>query len=120
MGTVVGVITPGPALDAARARVVVGGLTGEAIAQLTPVVDGLSLEALGPVKQLLKRFFSELPWTGDDDDALADALGPSGGGPGRHALEPGLTLVWGWELDRFRLRLETTGPGVAPAGDDAH
>jgi hypothetical protein len=113
-------MTPGPALDAARARVVAGGLAGDAIALLTPVVDGLSLEALGPVKQLLKRFFSELPWTEADDDALANAIGSRGRGPGRHALAPGLMLVWGWEHERFRLRVETTGPGGAPAGDDAH
>jgi hypothetical protein len=117
--TVVSVTTPGPALDAARARVVADGLTVAAIAQLNPAVSGLSLEALGPVKQLLKRFFSELPWTEENDDALASAMGPEGSGVGRHELAPGLTLVWGWELGRFRLRVETTG-GEAPVSDDPH
>ena len=52
--------TLGPELDAARARVVARGLTVKALGQLTPFVTrlGLSLEALGPVKQLQKRFFS--------------------------------------------------------------
>jgi hypothetical protein len=94
----------GPDLDAARSCVVVGGLTPAAIAQLTPVVEGLSLEALGPVKQLLKRFFSDQPWTEEDDDALADAVG-TGVGAGDYELEPGLTLRWSWEAGRFRLRV---------------
>ena len=48
-----------------RARVVARGLTMKAFAALTPLVTGLglSLEALGPVKQLQKRFFSDVPWT---------------------------------------------------------
>ena len=113
---------PGPELDAARARVVEHGLTVEAVGYLTPVVSGLSLEALAPVKQLLKRFFSERPWTEDDDEALADAIG-AGAGAGHRELEPGLTLVWGWQGGRFRLRaesnlrVESNGPGAPPTDD---
>ena len=91
---------------AGRARVVERGLTADAVAHLTPVVSSLPLEVLAPVKQLLKRFFSDQPWTDADDQALADAVGPGGGG-GREELEPGLTLVWGWEDGRFRLRVES-------------
>lgn len=116
----------GPELDALRARVVERGLTGEAVGKLTPVVSGLSLEALGPVKQLLKRFFSDAPWTEDDDNALADAIGAPGGGAGdgRHELEPGLTLVWMWESGRFQLRLEGderegSSTAFTPNGADA-
>jgi hypothetical protein len=92
-------------LDAARARVVERGLTAAAVGHLTQVLNDLSLEALGPVKQALKRFFSDQPWTEADDDALADAVG-AGAGTGRKELEPGLTLGWGWEDGRFRLRVE--------------
>ena len=95
---------PGPDLDAARSRVVADGLTAAAVGALTGAVSGRSLEALGPVKQLLKRFFSDQPWTEADDDALADAIGP-GVGAGSTELESGLTLSWGWEADRFRLRV---------------
>ncbi len=102
----------GPEFDAARARVVEHDLTVQAVGQLIDVVSGLSLEALAPVKQLLKRFFSNGAWTDGDDEALADAVGPGVGG-GRHELEPGLTLVWGWEEGRFRLRVEA-------GGQDAH
>jgi hypothetical protein len=101
------VIGPGPELDAARARVVERGLTAEAAGQLLQVVSGLSLDDLGTVKQLVKRFFSEQPWTAGDDEALADAVATDPGA-GRHELEPGLTLVWGSEEGRFRLRVEST------------
>ncbi|HLM17463.1 MAG TPA: HEAT repeat domain-containing protein [Acidimicrobiia bacterium] len=106
----------GPQLDTARALVVAHGLAAKAFAQLTPVVTelGLSLEALGPVKQLQKRFFSDAPWTADDDKALADAFGPGVDGISSFELEPGLTLLWGWEDGRFRLRVA----GDERASDD--
>ena len=94
----------GPELDAARARVVERGLTADAIAQLTPLVRELPPEALTPVKQLLKQFFSDRPWTTADDDALADVVGP-GTGSGEHELEPGLQLTWRWVDGRFQLRV---------------
>ena len=107
----------GPDLDAARARVVEQGLTAEAVGALTGVVSGLSLEALGPVKQLLKRYFSDQPWTAADDDALADAVGP-GVGVGHADLEPGLALRWSWDDGRFRLRVaDDTGADQSPATD---
>jgi hypothetical protein len=115
------VIGLGPELDAARARVVERGLTVAAVAELVPLVDGVSLETLATVKQLLKRFFSEEPWTADDDEALADAVG-AGVGAGHHKLEPGLTLVWGTEAGGFRLRLESTetnGRGAPPVTGNA-
>lgn len=99
----------GPELNAARARVVEHDLTVQAVGQLTELVSGLSLEALAPVKQLLKRFFSNEEWTEGNDEALADAVGPGVGG-GHHELEPGLTLVWGWEDGQFQLRVEAGGP----------
>ena len=99
----------GPEFDAARARVVDHDLTAPAVGQLIDVVSGRSLEALAPVKQLLKRFFSNEAWTEGDDEALADAVGPGVGG-GDHELEPGLALMWGWEAGRFRLRVESGGP----------
>jgi hypothetical protein len=100
------VVEPGPELDAARARVVERGLTAEAAGQLLQAVSGLSLDELATVKQLVKRFFSYEPWTAADDDALADAVAMDPGA-GRHELEPGMTLLWGSEDGRFRLRLES-------------
>src|SRR4051794_29487335 len=112
-----GMTTLGPDLDAARARVVAHGLAAKAFAQLTPVVTelNLSLEALGSVKQLQKRFFSDAAWIADDDEALADAFGPGVDGMSSFELEPGLTLLWGWEDGRFRLRVASDEPA---SGDD--
>ena len=108
----------GRELDAARLRVVEDGRTPDAIRELTPVVSALPFEALGPVKQSLKRFFSDAAWTADDDDALADIVGVGTGG-GSRELEPGLTLTWTWEGGRFRLRVESDAPeAVASASAD--
>jgi hypothetical protein len=109
----------GPELDAARLRVVEDGLTPDAIRELTPVVSALPLDALGPVKQSLKRFFSDAVWTSDDDDALADIVGAGTGG-GSRELEPGLMLTWTWAGGRFRLRVESDArrAGDAPASAD--
>jgi hypothetical protein len=109
----------GPELDAGRARIVERGLVGEAVASLTPVVSGLSLDGLGAVKQLLKRFFSDAPWTDADDEALASALADvtsSGVVGGRAELGPGVVLVWGTEGGAFRLRVEPADPSVGAAG----
>ena len=93
------------------------GLTADAIRELTPVVSALPLEALGPVKQLLKQFFSDAAWTDADDRALAEIVGTGSGG-GSHELEPGLMLAWTWEGGRFRLRVESDAPDAraAPEG----
>ena len=110
----------GPELDAARLRVVEDGLMPDAIRELTPVVSALPLEALGPVKQSLKRFFSDAAWTAEDDDALADIVGTGTGGDTRE-LEPGLTLTWTWKEGRFRLRVDSDAPDAdsASVGADA-
>ena len=98
----------GPELDARRARVVAADLTGAAVAALSPLVRTLPMEALTPVKQALKRYFSDQPWTDADDDALADVVGPAptpAAPPERVELAPGSALVWGWPDGRFRLRV---------------
>lgn len=95
----------GPDLDTARREVAERGLVPDAVTQLNEIVATLPLEALAPVKQHLKRFFSDSPWTEADDDALADLVGDGTGG-GEHELAPGLTLAWRWPGGRFRLRIE--------------
>ena len=121
---------PGPALDAARRLVVERNLVRAAFEHLT--VDALMevpFEALGPVKALLKRFFSEQPWGPDDDEALAAAVGV-GEGEWRRSLDPELTLEYGWRDGRFGVRVASRAPAPAdpssaappseagPRGDD--
>ena len=55
----------------------------------------------------------------DDDEALADAIGPGVDGIARYELEPGLTLWWGWEGGRFRLRVTSDEPVAPPDSGDA-
>jgi hypothetical protein len=104
---------PGPELDAGRARIVDAGLTGVAVESLTPLVRSLPVDALTPVKQLLKRFFSDAAWTDADDDALAAAVGPPQGSgdtaTARVELAPDLALAWRWTDGRFRLRVDRSG-----------
>lgn len=109
---VAGVTKVGPELDAAREQVVERGLTADAVSRLVEVVGDRSLEALAPVKQQLKRFFSSVPWTEHDDEALATAIGPGAGG-GSHELAPGLLMQWGFERGRFRLRIVNDAPSGA-------
>jgi hypothetical protein len=80
-------------------------------------VSALPLEALGPVKQLLKQFFSDAAWTDADDRALAEIVGTGSGG-GSHELEPGLVLAWTWEGGRFRLRVESDAADARAAPED--
>ena len=104
----------GPELDARRARVVASDLTGAAVAALSPLVRTLPIEALTPVKQALKRYFSDRPWTDADDAALAELVGADpapGAPPDRVELAPGSVLEWGWPDGRFRLRVRD---GSAP------
>ena len=62
--------------DEARRAVVERGLTPAAVAHLTHDALGtVDLSVLAPVKGLLKRFFSDQPWTPDDDRLLADLVG---------------------------------------------
>lgn len=104
---------PGPDLDAARAAVVRRELTGPAIGALTDMVRGLPFEALTPVKQLLKRFFSDEPWTAGDDDALAIAVGAGNtNDEARIELAADLAVTWGWPAGRFLLRV-TSGEALA-------
>jgi hypothetical protein len=108
---------PGAELDAARALVVARDLTTTAVGALTEMVRTLPFEALAPVKQLLKQFFSDQPWTGRDDAALAEIVG-RGEGSERLALDRQLTLIWGWESGRFVLRVRHDGRVAAEMVDE--
>ncbi len=101
--------TSGTASDAARRLVVERDLVRAAFEHLT--VDAfmtLPFEALGPTKALLKRFFSLQPWAPEDDETLAAAVGP-GEGSWRRALDPELTLEYGWAVGGFGLRVVSSG-----------
>ncbi len=97
---------------AARRLVVERNLVAAAFAHLTDAFTSLPFESLGPVKTLLKRYLSTGPWTADDDDALAAAVGV-GEGWWERELAPDLTLTFGWHDGRFLVLLRTGQDFVA-------
>jgi hypothetical protein len=102
--------------DEHRREVAARGLTPLAVTYLVREALGrIELDALAPVKGLLKQFFSEAPWTRDDDDRLAELVGP-GEGWWEHELEGGFTFAFGWRGGPFRLELARTN-GAVPRPD---
>ena len=105
--------------DENRRAVAARGLTPLAVTYLARDALGkIELDALAPVKGLLKQFFSEGPWTSDDDDALAELVGP-GEGSWEHELEGGFTFAFGWHDGPFRLELARTKAVVRLRDDRA-
>jgi hypothetical protein len=104
--------------DAARRLAVERNLVAAAFGHLTDAFTELPFEALGPVKTLLKRYLSTGPWSADDDQALAEAVG-AGQGWWRRDLDGDLTIEFGWDGGRFRVALHAEGPAgpAAPAQD---
>ncbi|MGH8978006.1 MAG: HEAT repeat domain-containing protein [Acidimicrobiia bacterium] len=100
--------------DECRREIAVRGLTPDAVAHLTRDALGrIDLDALAPVKRLLKQFFSDAPWTDRDDDALAALVGP-GNGWWEYDLD-GFELAFGWRGGAFRLDLTRTGDTGLPS-----
>ena len=100
----------------ARRDIAAQGLTPEAVAHLTRDALGrVDFERLAPVKGLLKQFFSDAPWTPDDERALADLVGP-GEGWWRHDLRDAFTLEYGWRDGAFRIEV---APSVGATFDGA-
>ncbi len=100
--------------DAARRLVVERNLVAAVFGHLTDAFTGLPFEALGPVKTLLKRYLSPGRWAPDDDEALAEAVGP-GEGWWERDLDADLTLEFGWDAGRFRVRLGPDAGTTEPA-----
>ena len=68
------------ARDQVRREIADRWLTPEAVTHLTRDALGrVDLDQLAPLKQLLKHFFSDQPWSAADDDALAAIAGPGDG-----------------------------------------
>ena len=78
----------------------------------------LPFERLGPVKTLLKQFFSPEPWSAADETALAIAVGP-GAGWWREPLADDLALEYGWTSGHFELRVDVVGAVPEPAASAA-
>jgi hypothetical protein len=89
--------------EKARTEVAARGLTPAAVTHLTRDALGtVDFAVLAPVKKLLKRFFSEDPWTSADEDALAGLVGV-GTGWWQHDLDDDYALEFGWREGVFRI-----------------
>jgi hypothetical protein len=110
-------VTHDDARDETRREVAARGLTPAAVTHLTRDALGtIDFAALAPAKMLLKRFFSEDPWTAADDDALAALVG-AGEGWWRHELDDDIALEFGWRDGAFRLEVTPRHePGETFAG----
>ncbi|HET7718865.1 MAG TPA: NifU N-terminal domain-containing protein [Acidimicrobiales bacterium] len=104
----------------ARQLVAERNLAAAAFGHLTEAFMTLPFEALGPVKTLLKRYLAAGPWSAEDDDALAAAVG-AGEGWWERELDPDVALAFGWEDGRFRVevRSATPAPTAPPSPLDA-
>ena len=109
-----GVPPTGPGRDA-RSLVVERNLVRRAFGYLTTdAFLSLPFESLGPIKTLLKRYFSLEPWGPAEAEALARAVG-TGEGSWRRQLDDELVLVYGWDDGAFALHVSTTGETSPPA-----
>jgi hypothetical protein len=98
-----------------RAEVAARGLVPAAVSALIPLMADVGFEELGLVKALLRRFFSEGPWTAVDAATLTRTVGPGTDRVVRQELAPDLTLVAGWVDGEFFLDVEQVeGTGTAP------
>ena len=105
------------ARDAGRRELAARGLTPAAVALLTRDALGrIEFDHLAPVKGLLKQFFSDAPWTTDDDDAFAALVGP-GQGWWHHELDEGFDFDFGWRRGRFRLEVARTPLSTLPSDE---
>jgi hypothetical protein len=92
-------------LDPTRATIADRELVPTASGYLTSdVAMALPYEALGPFKNLLKQFFSPMPWRNADADALSALVVPHiATGWWEHDLGGGITLAHGIRADRYEL-----------------
>jgi hypothetical protein len=78
----------------------------------------IDFEHLAAVKGLLKRYFSDAPWTVEDGNELAARVGP-GKGWWRHELDGGIGFSFGWSDGGFRLEVDRPEPASASPGEAA-
>jgi hypothetical protein len=108
------------ARDAVRQEIARRGSTPAVVAYLAnEALNRIEFDRLAPLKGLLKQFFSDAPWTSDDDAAMAALVGP-GEGWWRHELDGGLQLAFGWRNGVFQIELGgIKGPETQPTETDA-
>jgi hypothetical protein len=104
--------------DAARLRIARAGLTQAAVERVSrPSFGRMPITLVDRARAQLRRFFSEGPWTVEDDAGLSGLVGP-GDGWTEEELVPGITLSYGWRGGSFKVEIAAdapTGPDAGPA-----
>lgn len=91
--------------DAARLRIARAGLTQTAVERVSRTSFGrMPITLVDRARAQLRRFFSEGPWTVEDDAGLSGLVGP-GEGWTEEELAPGIRLSYGWRFGSFKLEV---------------
>jgi hypothetical protein len=103
--------------DAARLRIARAGLTQTAVERVSRASFGrMPITLVDRARTQLRRFFSESPWTVEDDAGLSALVGP-GDGWTEEDLAPGIRLAYGWRGGNFKV--EITADTEADAAAEA-
>ena len=99
--------------DAVRLRIARAGLTQTAVERVSRACFGrMPITLVDRARAQLRGFFSEGPWTVEDDGGLAGLVGP-GAGWTEEELAPGIRLSFGWRSSTFRVEVAAV-PGADP------
>jgi hypothetical protein len=91
--------------DAARLRIARAGLTQTAVERVSRSSFGrMPITLVDRARAQLRRFFSEGPWTVEDDAGLSALVGP-GDGWSEDELAPGIRLAYGWRGGSFKVEI---------------
>lgn len=110
--------------DAARLRIAQAGLTLTAVERVSRTSFGrMPITLVDRARAQLRRFFSEGPWTVEDDAGLSGLVGP-GEGWTEEELAPGIRLSYGWRFGSFKVDVQsdaslTDGEAADGGGDES-
>ena len=100
--------------DAARLRIAREGLTQTAVERVARTsFSRMPITLVDRARTHLWRFFSDGPWTVEDDAGLSAVVGP-GEGWNEDELAPGIRLGYGWRAGAFKVDVAAD---EAPTGD---
>jgi hypothetical protein len=102
--------------DAARLRIARAGLTQGAVERVSRTSFGrMPITLVDRARAQLRRFFSEGPWTVEDDAGLSGLVGP-GEGWTEEELTPGIRLNFGWRGGIFKVEILIDPAAGGPGG----
>jgi hypothetical protein len=105
--------------DSARLRIARAGLTQTAVERVSRTSFGrMPITLVDRARAQLRRFFSEGPWTVEDDAGLSGLVGP-GEGWTEDELAPGIRLGYGWRFTQFKIEIDADALPPEPSAQGA-